>query len=276
MNRYFIWSVVLLLFPASMLAVQPADSARGKKTEIMPVTHLVGLFTADTRAHRFNFVKTDYGHEFVAGIGGVFPVLRIAGEKRKYQFSVASTLYTTLYRWNLRGRLVNADFFVDFFFDIRWNERWAIRTGTGHTSHHLSDDAVIDLKRTAINYLRDYFQAFACYTTANGLLHVYGGPILNANFKTTENLSPKLMLQTGFEQAFMRKGDRAFYLAADIKFRGEFNFATTHNLQLGYRYGNTHGRVFRLALNRTAGYEERGQFYTEQRTISSMGIYLDF
>jgi hypothetical protein len=247
----------------------------------MPEKHLIPLFTADSRAHRLSICNVTGSREFIGSMGGIFPVLNVGNKKNQLlQFSVASTLYTTLMRYQNGGALLNTDFFVDIFIDMKLSDRFLLRTGAGHTSQHLSDDAV--KKYTDINYVRDYLQLYGVYQLPKQKGMIYGGIIFNHNLKVTDafnayDLSNTPMFQFGFEHIpFQICKNGYFYWAGDIKFRGEVNYGSTKNIQAGIKLMNENKRTMRLAANYGWGYDERGQFYSQTRDYFFYGLYFDF
>jgi len=131
------------------------------------------------------------------------------------------------------GDLLNVDFFVDLLFDLRLNENYAIRAGAGHTSQHLSDDALKKFGNlSSINYVRDYYQLFLIRSFPQHHLTLYGGVYYNHNFKTTQNgigkndsaiydKSGTPLFQAGFEHTPFRVSETGFFFwSADVKFRG--------------------------------------------------------
>jgi hypothetical protein len=255
------------------LIAQSSDSANLHWT-LLPDSHLVSLFTADSRAHRMSLQKPFGDNGYIFSMGGIFPIVGVKYKKRAVQFSAATSIYSTLKRWTKRGLVENVDFFVDLYLDIYLNPTWAIRTGAGHTSQHLSDDALL-AGLTPINYVRDYSQFFVIRKSRNGM--VYAGLYYNDNFKTTVDLSPKLIYELGFEQSVWRWfNHNALYIAADIKFRGEVNYKTSQQYQLGYKYQVPNKRAMRVALSHSRGMEDRGQFYTQTRSMVTLGVFLDF
>lgn len=255
---------------------QAPDSSRLKWT-MLPDTHLVPLFTADSRAHRLSIQKPFNDNGYIGSMGGIFPVFSVTNNKSVFQLSAASTVYTTLRRWTDRGRLINVDFFVDIFGDLKINEKWAIRGGIGHTSQHLSDDAVVDEGKNPINYTRDYGQLFGVYHHAHHQFRMYAGLTFNTNFKTTRSLGPILIPQIGWEHNVLKwKKHNYIYYAFDIKWRGELDYRTIQNYQLGYKYNVPLKHTLRFAINHSRGLDERGQFYTQTRNFSTLGLFFDF
>ncbi len=244
--------------------------------ELLPQKHIVPLYTADSRAHRLSIQKPFDSRGYIGSMGGIFPVASISNTKQKLQFSVASTVYTTLNRWTNRGQVINVDFFVDLFLDFQLNENFSLRSGMGHTSQHLSDDAT-QAGLVPINYVRDFYQIFVNYKNTSHRFFTYGGITYNHNFKTTTNISGFSILQVGLEHSPIKWGNHNFlYYAADFKFREESNFASTNNFQLGYKYALENSHVLRLAINQFNGLTEIGQNYKQSTTFNTIGLYFDF
>lgn len=257
------------------------DTIGNYRFTLMPEKHLIPLFTADSRTHRLSICNVLGSREFIGGMGGVFPVFNIGNKKNQVlEFSVASTLYTTLTRYQIGGALLNTDFFVDLFLDAKLNDRFFLRSGAGHTSQHLSDDGV--KRYSPINYVRDYFQLFGVYQfpKQNGM--IYGGIVFNHNLKVTDatnayDLSNTPMYQFGFEHVPFQICKYGYlYWAGDIKFRGEVNYGSTKNIQAGVKWMNENKKTIRLAANYGWGYDERGQFYFQTREYFYLGLYFDF
>jgi hypothetical protein len=289
MKQVLLYFLLLLqaLGCQTVFATSAEDSSQTQpRFTFIPESRIIPLFTADQRAHRLSiqYIFKKDSAEFIGSMGGVFPVVNMQLGPRTLQFSVASTLYTTLRRSVSAGDLINTDFFVDLLLDLKWNEHFSFRTGMGHTSQHLSDDALKKFGNlTSINYVRDYYQLFVVYQLPRHSLMTYGGVYYNHNFKTTDadqhafDKSGTPIFQLGFEHAPFRISPKGrVYYAGDIKFHGEFDYQTTQNLQVGVKFSNAQKKTFRTALNWSSGYEERGQFYTQQRSFFTLGLYFDF
>ena len=149
------------------------------------------------------------------------------------------------------------DFFVDFLFDLELSKTWYLRGGFGHTSQHLADDAVLS-GTIPKNYVKDYGLFHSIHKLAKNKLTLYEGIYYFDNFKIGDSVpldwSKKIMLQVGGEYQFLKLSTQSFlYTAADVKFRQEFNFGTTQNIQLGYVSQTTTQRKFRFAYNFLSG-----------------------
>lgn len=265
----------ICLFWGSAKTMAQQDSS-SKKWEILPDRHIVPLFTADARAHRISLQKPLNDNGYIGSMGGIFPLVSFTKNKRTLQFSAATTAYTTLRKWTNRGRLVNVDFFVDFYLDLKLNTHWALRSGIGHTSQHLTDDAIQE-GLVPIQYTRDYGQLFGVYTSTKHRLLCYGGWIFNGNLKTNVNMGSVSMFELGFEHAPLKWFENNYlYYAADVKFRGESDYRTIQNYQVGYKYAHAGKHTFRFAAGYTTGMDERGQFYTQTRDFASLGMFFDF
>lgn len=268
------------LHASSLNANENKEDSSKIRFTFIPDTHIIPLFTADQRAHRLSVYSHIGTSEFIGSMGGIFPVAQLSRKNKSMQFSVASSLYTTLLRSGKGGTLINADFFVDLFFDLKLNEKFQFRFSSGHTSQHLSDDG--SNLYTPINYVRDYFQLFSIYQITAQHAFVYGGIILNHNLKTTDgtqafDMSGKPSFQMGFEHVpFKISKQGSLFWGGDIKFRAENDLGTTQNIQAGIKFKNAHERVIRIAGNYSSGYDERGQFYTQQVNFVHLGFTFEF
>jgi len=255
------------------------DSNKTITTQWMP-EKLIPAFTADARTHRLQLLKRTQGTEFFGSMGGQFPIVNIKAFNKTLQVSTAGSTYLTLQRYVHRGQVVNVDFFVDFLFDLQVTKSWFLRGGFGHTSQHIADDAV-GSGLTPINYVKDYGQFFSVHRFYKNRVMWYEGLYYLDNFKIGEavprDLSGKVMLQTGGEYQFLTwKNAHALYVAGDIKFRQEFSFKTTQNLQVGYVAQMPPTKRFRFAYNYLSGYDERGQFYNQRINLHTLGAYFEW
>ena len=241
---------------------------------------MVSAFTADARTHRLQLLKTTRGPAYYCSMGGQFPIANLTAFNKTLQVSTAASTYLTLARYVHRGQVINVDFFVDFLFDLELSKTWYLRGGFGHTSQHLADDAVIS-GTVPKNYVKDYGLFHSIHKLAKNKLTFYEGIYYFDNFKIGDSVpfdwSKKIMLQVGGEYQFLKLSAQSFlYTAADVKFRQEFNFGTTQNIQLGYVSQTNVQRKFRFAYNFLSGYEERGNFYHQQIKTHTLGAYFEF
>ncbi|MBC7382609.1 MAG: DUF1207 domain-containing protein [Bacteroidia bacterium] len=244
---------------------------------MLPNKKLVPLFTADARAHRLSIQKILENNSYLASMGGIFPIIQVQRKNKALQLCMAGTTYIGLKRYINHGSVVNTDFFVDIYADAKISDHFLMRLGTGHTSQHLSDDAIVN-GGIFTNYARDYHQLFGIYKNNKYRLFVYGGGLFNYNFKVdTIDISNKFLFQFGFEHVPFKLGSNQYiFYAADFKWREELNYRSTQHYQFGYKYQKNGLRALRIAYNYSTGVEERGQFYKQNITFSSIGLYLDF
>ncbi len=240
---------------------------------------IVPIFTADSRAHRLSMQKNFDVNNYTASMGGVFPFLWIKKGNKIIQLSAAGSTYLTLTRETHSGNLQNIDFFGDLFCDIKLNKNYQLRLGTGHSSQHMSDDAITS-GMPFKNYAKDYHQVLLVYQHTNLARTksqlIYAGLSYNYNFKTTGDISNKVLLQCGFEHTpvKLRKGHFLYY-AADLKWRQELDFAYTTNFQIGYKTMDVFGKTMRIAIDYTKGIDERGYYQPMKRDFFHLGFYFD-
>lgn len=265
-----------LLYMFHFLQLGGADTTKRIQSEFLPKGKLVPTFTADTRAHRLGAARNFDEHSYNVSMGGIFPVYEFGNTHYKIQVSAAGSTYLTLVKNTVGGSVQNIDFFGDGFVDLNFHRYWTYRIGMGHSSQHLSDDAIV-AGNPFKNYAKDYFQLTAIFQFPRYHINTYGGLYYNYNFKTNTDISGKLLFQFGFEHAPFKLSPKAqLYYAGDIKIREENDYAFTTNLQVGYKLVNSLGKTLRLALNYTSGTDERGYYQPANRNFAHAGIYLDF
>jgi hypothetical protein len=248
--------------------------------EVLP-QRMVSTYTADARSHRLMLQKSTKDLAFFGSMGGYFPTLNAAIWGKTIQFSVGASTHLSLKRYVHHGEVLNVDFFADFLADLQMNDNWYLRTGFGHTSQHISDDA-ISIGIPVKNYVKDYIQLQTIHKLFKQKMVLYGGLYYLHNFKIGENniardLSKKIMLQIGTEVDVYRITPTIVtYVAADVKFRQEFDFANTHALQAGLKINPKQNKTLRLAYNYLGGYEERGFLYNQKNHLHTIGLYFDF
>lgn len=276
-----IYVVFLVWLLVSKSLADPIDSTErriGITVSGLP-QKLLPTYAADARAHRIQLLKPTKGSAYVGSMGGQFPILNLNALGKTLQISTATTTYLTLTRYTQSGKVSNVDFFVDFIFDLKINPNWYWRAGFGHTSQHIADDAVLN-GLTPINYVKDYSFLHNINYFFNQRIMLYEGFYYWDNFKVGDQIpidwSGKIMLQTGAEAVLLKPNNsHNLFVAVDIKFRQEFDFKTTQNMVLGYRYRSSNLRTFRLAYAFLSGYEERGQYYNQQQNLHTLGAYFE-
>jgi hypothetical protein len=256
--------------------ITKADEPENGYFKVLPKKRWVSTFTADSRAHRLSMAKNFDQKSWNASMGGIMPVLNFKIGSLPFQWSIAGTTYLTLQRANGAGAVINTDFFGDTWVDAEISSQWFVRVGTGHSSQHLADDAILRGLPFS-NYAKDYHFTGLIYKNKPATLQAYGLAYYNYNFKTSTDLSGNWLFQTGFEHAPLKlKSDCFIYYALDLKFREEHRFEPTLNAQIGCKAIDFKGDAIRIALDQTIGKEERGSFMYQTRNFVRLAIYLDF
>lgn len=265
-------SIPLLLF-FSLLTAQDNSFIT-----LMPQKQFVPSFTASGTEHRLSYAKHLTDGSFFAGLGGSIPAALVRLYGMECLVSVSGTVYTTLISAGVKFQVTNADYYADVTFDIPVAEGTVLRVGSGHTSHHLVDDAVVQSgSLTIMNYARDYVQLFAVQQVSAFRGFVYGGTYYNHSFLINTRKDGQFLFQLGADGGNLPLfGPLELYGALDLKFRGEVNFGSTQSYQIGIRARNDLLRAARLAYTYRTGMEERGQFYDQRATTQSIGLFFDF
>lgn len=245
---------------------------------LLPSQQFVPSFTADGTAHRLSYTKDVNRGAFYAGLGGSFPAALVHLLGYDCLITVSGTVYTTLASAGVKFQVTNADYYADVTFDVPVTSSTVLRLGSGHTSHHLVDDAVAAYGATSVlNYARDFVQCFAVQRVPLIRGFAYTGLYYNRSFLINVHRDGLLLWQAGLDAgSFTIAGPVEAYGALDIKVRGEVNSATTQSYQAGLRVKNDTFRAVRLAYTYRTGAEERGQFYDKRFTSQTVGLFFDF
>lgn len=243
---------------------------------VLPQPKLVEIFTADSRANRISIARNFDENSYTASMGGILPIIGVRQGKFNGQLSAAGSTYLTLKRANGGGSVVNTDFFAEVFLDASLSNNYYLRLGTGHSSQHFSDDAII-AGLPFSNYAKDFHTIGLIYKRSAWHLQAYSLAHYNYNFKTSSDISGKWLFQFGFEHApFHLNKTTHLYYAGDIKFKEELSFEPTLNIQTGLRMGKENSQTLRIAFDQTWGKEERGSFMHNTRNFGRLGLYFDF
>lgn len=235
------------------------------------------VWTANGTLERTSISRITSEREYIASFGSVLPICDIKAYRIPFQFSIGSSIYAQLLKPPGHLEVLTSDFSADLLLDAKLNRSLVARFGIGHTSHHFMDDAFeISGYKMSLNYVKDFYQLAMDYTIDGLKTHIYGGAFYLYHFLVPNNISGAWMLEIGEESNLYSLNENcAFYIAEDLKFRSEFNYGTTNNLQLGFKVirGNHEGRI---AFNYRTGFEERGQFYNRKNDFTSLSLYFDF
>jgi len=242
----------------------------------LPKDRLMPVFAANSTEHRMSLTRILKNNQYIGGMGGMFPVVTATLAGHEVQFGIGGTLYTQFLRSRAHLEVVNADFYADFLIDYRLDDERVLRIGMGHTSQHLVDDALEILGyQKSINYVRDYLQSFFLQRIGVMKGFVYGGFYYQYRFRIPQPGNYHWLFEIGGEGLNEEITTNLFvYLAVDIKFREESNFATTQSYQAGFRLkGSAHS--LRLAYSYRTGIEERGQFYLQRIHWNTLGLFFE-
>jgi len=264
---------ILLLVCSSLLTAQDSSVI-----SFIPKKQFIPSFTASGTEHRLSYAKHLSSGAFFAGLGGSFPAAIVRYHGIECLITVSGTVYTTLANAGIKYQVTNADYYADVTFDIPVAHETVLRLGSGHTSHHLVDDAVITLGNSnVLNYARDYYQFFLVQNIPLLRCFVYGGTYYNHSFLVNVRRDGQFLFQLGADGGNIHLFHTfELYAAFDIKFRSEVNYGSTQSYQLGFRTRNELFRAARIAYTYRTGMEERGQFYNQRASTHSIGLYFDF
>lgn len=272
-------NLYLILFLAlSAMCSTPAsgETSYGWLT-LLPRERYVPAFSANPTAHQFSTGEILKNRNVSTSMGGIFPLVNVRSGWLDAQLSVGSSVYAWL---DPPGavNLISADFAVDFvIIDLPLTDRLTLRIAPGHTSHHLSDNSYETSGLTkSLNYVRDYWDAFAIYRSEELKGFVYGGAFYHYTFQIDREVNKPWLFEMGGEFLQTRIGDgMVAYAGADVKFRQESGFGSTQNYQVGVRLINGRDYSVRFAVNYRTGLDDRGQFTGQRNRFVMVAAYID-
>jgi hypothetical protein len=242
--------------------------------KIFPEKKIYQKYYADAISHQFSLLK-DFGtNEWYGNIGSNRPLLNFNVNNNVYQLTVAATVFNTLKISPPHIQVYTADYLVDFFLDKDLGNDYLMRFNWGHMSAHFSDDGILQLNQTSINYVRDYIGL-----QAEKLIDIINGKIYAAatyNFHNEPRKNKHYRLQLGFDAGKNITDNILIYLAFDFKLKAEVNNGTTKALQIGFKYPKEGNSSIRLAYTFRSGYDERGQLHNLTNNKNILGLYFDF
>lgn len=257
----------------SLLSINSIFS-QPSQTELFPEKKIYKRYYADVLSHQFSILKHFGSNEWFGNIGIEKPLLNISIEDNLYQFTVAATVFNTLKITPPHIQVYTTDYLVDLFIDKELSNEFLVRLNWGHSSAHFSDDGIIQLNRLSINYVRDYIGLGGerLLTSLNGKVYLN----LKYNFHNEPRKNKHIHGQFGFDVGKTLATNIMAFIAFDLKIKAEVNYGATKNLQVGIRVFNNNDSSISLAYNYRAGFDERGQLYTESDNKHLLGLYIDF
>ncbi len=264
-----------LLYADRATGSEPDSVRTSSSFQWFPSRQIFPRRVADGETPQLSLNKDLDSKNIIGSIGGLHRFFETSLCGMPLQFSIGATVYGNFIRKPDVLDVVTVDFFVDFPIDIKVSERFALRTGWGHYSAHLVDDGIEQLGLHSINYAKDYIPLVGAYTVPAIGGFVYGG--FRFDYFTIPEKGRHWVLQAGAEFGNVRLSQAwSVYGAIDIKSRQEISWATTRSFQLGVKTLEDNAHALRFAYTYRTGAEERGQFYTQEATVSLIGLYVDF
>jgi hypothetical protein len=264
------FSLLALLF--YYILAFPVSAQTG--TTLFPQNRIYQKYYADAISHQFSLLKHFESNEWFGNIGINKPLMNLGAVDNPYQLTFAATVFSTLKITPPHVQVFTADYLVDIFLDKKIANNLIMRFNWGHLSAHYSDDGILQLNKTSINYVRDYISV-----QGEKLINQLHGKIYAAatfNFHNEPRKNKHFTFQVGFDAGKQINENLLLYFAFDFKAKAEVNYGTTKNFQIGIKFPTKSQSDIRIAYTYRTGYEERGQLYNQTDNKNLIGIYLDF
>ncbi|MFA5833801.1 MAG: DUF1207 domain-containing protein [Bacteroidota bacterium] len=265
------------IFSLCLISINILTAQIIEQLHFFPESTYVSTFTADAHAHRMEVENIIFTKNERASVGGVFPVFNLDLFGTVVQANFGGSIHFELNPMG-QAHVVSNDYYVDYLLlDIPVQQFYFARFITGHTSHHLSDNWYERLKLTsAIRYSRDYVKLCVIQETdVNNQLYV-GADYAYIFTVNGLRINKRWTLQTGGKVSLAEVYPSIIlYAAGDCKVRQEAKFAATNTVQLGFATPMQKGKMLRISYQFRTGLDERGQFFSQHRTLHTVGFSIE-
>jgi len=242
--------------------------------QYFPEKKVFPLLHADGLAHQFSISRVTDNNNWIAAIGGSFPILQLNLSRATIQGSAAVTTFNRIIKTPGHITVHTIDYKVDIPIDFQFEE-FALQVGIGHISCHFADDAIELLGQRSIQHVNDYFRIVGAYDLSAIGGHLYGG--FNYSYGTQPIQHRPWLLQMGADFGNIELlTDVTAYGAFDLKVRQEVQWGSTRSFQLGFKLFPRGRFDLRVAYTLRMGHEERGQFYLNRETLNLISAFIDF
>jgi hypothetical protein len=265
---------IFLLMTIAIISLEAQDGGDASPFRFLPSRHMVHDFVADGTAHRFSAVLLS-SNDVQVGVGGILPMIDYDPWGIPVQASIGASIHTRLDPGQSIA-VQSAEFSVDFFLlDAQVSNDLIVRTGMTHSSHHLGDGLNGDSTKLPIDYSRDDAQLYVIHSLPllggqayAGVRYAYDLIIRQPNQRRLAFHAGMHMLLWSFSQ------DLSLFAGGDIKIRQELSYGTSQRYEAGLQYRSETGRVIRLTISYSGGFDERGQFLGKPRSEAGAGIVI--
>lgn len=271
-TRFFL---LLVFLPFSSQFLQ-AQIPIIQELTLFPDTSYVSAFTADAHTHRMSAENFIFTKNVRATMGGMFPLLSVDLFGVTSIAGIGASVHFELHPMG-QGQIVSNEYYVDYIMlDVPVSNRGIVRFVTGHTSHHLSDNWFEHLQYTrAVRFSRDYVKLFFISQDSEHQ-QWYAGCDYAYIMTVGQRISKPWIFQAGGKLPLAEYWELlTLYAAADVKIRQESAFASAQTLHFGVAVPMQHAMVLRFFLQYRWGLDERGQFFPQHRTMTTVGFSIE-
>ncbi len=242
--------------------------------QLFPGTKIFPLFTADGLSHQLSLSRVTENKDWIAAIGASIPAVQLDLGNTQMQAGVAVTIFNRLIKTPGHITVYTIDYKVDVPIDIHFSDL-SFRAAMGHMSCHFADDGIELLGQRSIQYANDYVTFAAAYEVAAIQGYVYTG--FNYSYGTQPVQNRPWLIQVGVEFGNIDLyKEVSLYGAIDVKTKEEVGWGSTRSFQIGVKLFPHLRYRLRMAYTLRMGYEDRGQFYLNEATRSTYGMFIDF
>ena len=265
---------ILILMMIAAISLEAQDGGDISSFRFLPSRRLVHDFIADGTAHRFSAILLS-SSDVQVGVGGILPVLDYDPWGIPVQVSLGASIQARLDPGQSIA-VQSSEFSVDFFLlDAQLSDDLIVRTGMTHSSHHLGDGLNGDSTILPIDYSRDDAQLYVIHSLSFLRGQAYAGVRYAYNLVIRQPNKKRLVIHAGMHAPLWSfSQDLSLFAGGDIKIRQELSYGTSQRCEAGLQYRSEAGRIIRLVVSYSGGFDERGQFLGKRRSEAGVGIVI--
>ena len=257
-------AILVFLLAPPVLFSKPGDVTLFPDSSVFPRLPAEGL------AHGVSLTNIVDTREWIAALGWEMPVLEIGRGTPAVQIGLGATAFSGLLKTAGHLSVQTVDYRVDMPVDVRFN-RCVFRTGVGHISSHLVDDAIEQEGRQSIQYVKDYLFLFGATGVPWTRGYVYAGTFFR--YHSLPGPDNRWAVQLGGQLvSFPISSDVSGYVAVDVTLAQENSWGSRQRYEAGIRLDPGGSVKVRFALAHARGFDDRGQFFDRKR-IDTMVLF---
>jgi len=264
-------------------SAQKGDS--GRRLELAPAGDLYAPYIADPQHSGFGLQIMSFSSSQIADSGddrfglklggrfGIFKMLSKIEPNRGFQLSIEAGFLGQFDRDHSQDN-IGWDGIYGLILTYRHNQKIAFKLGVHHTSSHVGDELQERTGRLRINYTREELIAGVRWEIARRWRTYFEA---GWGYELRTDLQEPGRLQLGVEherEEFLWKNRLGWFAAVNVSTTEERDWDLSTTVQVGFKVRGA-ARFWRLGLEYYDGRSWLGEFFQDDETYTSLGLWLD-